>query len=55
MDVVAHQCPGVEGTPGGGNILAELIDEPLPIRLIGKEVASVYSPDNHMMESTGCV
>ena len=55
MDVVAHQCEGVEGTPGGGNIVAELIDEPLPVRLIGKEVASVYSPDNRVMRGTRCV
>ncbi len=44
MNVVAHQRPGIEGASGYGNILAELIDEPLSIRLIDKEIASVYSP-----------
>src|SRR5208282_5749498 len=55
MDVGAHQRKGVEGTPGGGNIVAELIDESLPIRLIGTEIASIYSPDNHVVQGARCV
>src|SRR5208282_5197975 len=55
MDVGAHQRKGVEGTPGGGNIVAELIDVSLPIRLIGTEIASIYSPDNHVVQGARCV
>jgi hypothetical protein len=55
MHVVTHESPRIEGTAGGSDILAELIDEALPIRIIDKEIGSVYSPDDHMMEGAGCI
>jgi hypothetical protein len=53
--VVAHQCPGVEGTARGGNGVAESVDEPFPNSVIDKETTSVDSPDNHGMQGTRCV
>ncbi len=50
VHVVTHQCPRIEGTPGERNILAELIEESLPIRIVDKEIGSLYSPDNHVMQ-----
>ena len=53
MRVVAHQRPGIEGTPPGGHVFAELVDKAPPIRIIGKEIVSVDPPNNDVMQGAG--
>jgi hypothetical protein len=48
--VVAHERPRIEGALPGGRVFAELADESPPVRIVGKQMASVNPPNNDVMK-----
>jgi hypothetical protein len=55
MHVVAHQRPCIEGALRAGDIFAEFVNEPPPIRIIGKETAFVNPPNDDVMQGAGSI